>query len=121
MKRVLVIDDNIDTLTVVQLILSAEGYEVKSFSNWREGFNFINLFDPELIIMEVHLGTADGRNLAKQLKYQADTKHIPIILFSTTHSVIDNLVECQADEFIAKPFKFNLILSKVRSLIGSAV
>ena len=121
MKRVLVIDDNIDLLTVVQLVLSAAGYEVSSFANWKEGFNKIVSFDPELIMMEVNLGNADGRNLAKQLKYQAGTKHIPIILFSTTQSVIDNLIECEADEFIVKPFSRQLILEKVRSLIGSAV
>ena len=121
MKRVLVIDDNIDLLTVVQLILSAEGYKVLSFSKWREGFNSIVSFEPELIMMEVHLGTADGRNLAKQLKYQADTKHIPIILFSTTHAVIDNLVECQADGFIGKPFTRGQILEKVISIIGNAI
>lgn len=112
-KKVLVIEDNVDTLTVIELILSAAGYRVKSFSNWKLGYNEIEIYKPDLLLLDVQLGTADGRNLAKTLKNKADTCHIPIILFSSNHSVVDNLIECQADDFIAKPIKVEDLITVV--------
>lgn len=119
MKRVLVIDNDMDSLTLVQLILSSAGYIVHSHSKWNEGFFQIELVSPAIIIIEVFLDTADGRNLAKQIKNKENTKHIPIILFSKDHSVKDNLKECEANAFIGKPYEINHFINTVNKLIAA--
>ncbi len=115
MKRVLVIDDDVDILTVVQLVLITEGFMVQAHSKWQEIFPKVKTFQPSLILLDVSLGTADGRNLAKILKSDESTKHIPIILLSAKYNGKENLVECEADDFIAKPFDLHFLVKKVVS------
>src|SRR5665213_2138154 len=104
MKRILVVDDDIDILTVVQLTLEANGFNVKSISKWQQIYQSIEIFNPHLVLLDVSLGTQDGRNICKQLKSDPATKNISIILFSANTKVHESLKECLADHFISKPF-----------------
>ncbi|HEV8080592.1 MAG TPA: response regulator [Chitinophagaceae bacterium] len=113
MKRILVVDDDIDILTVVQLLLDSKGFEVVAISNWQQIYSKIDVFKPDLILLDVALGTQDGRNICKQLKSGNDTKHIPIILFSANHNVEKSIPECLADSFISKPFDINHLIEQI--------
>ena len=115
MKRILLIDDDVDILTILQLVLTVEGFMVQAYSKWQEIFSKVTTFQPSLILLDVSLGTADGRNLAKLLKSDNSTKHIPIILLSAKYNGRENLLECEADDFIAKPFDLHHLVEKVMS------
>lgn len=113
MNKVLVVDDDIDILTVVHLVLESHGLNVKSISKWQEIFPVITTFKPNLILLDVSLGSQDGRNLCKQLKSDAATKGISIILFSANHDVAKTIPECLANGFIAKPFDINDLIDNI--------
>ena len=115
MKRILVVDDDIDILTVVQLVLESNGFEVIAISKWQKIYSLIDSFVPDLILLDVSLGTQDGRNLCKQLKSSKDTKHISIILFSANHNIEKSIVECLADSFISKPFDINDLIEGINN------
>ena len=113
MKRILVVDDDIDILTVVKLVLESNEFEVAAISDWQKIFTQIETFHPDLILLDVSLGTQDGRNLCKQVKSNGDTKHISIILFSANHNVEKSVQECLANTFISKPFDINDLIEKI--------
>ncbi len=115
MKRILVVDDDIDILAVVQLVLDSNGFEVVAISNWQQIYTQIDTFNPDLILLDVSLGTQDGRNICKQLKSDNDTKHISIILFSANHNVEKSVIECLADTFISKPFDINDLIEGINN------
>jgi DNA-binding response OmpR family regulator len=115
MKRILVVDDDIDILTVVQLVLETNGFEVKAISNWQQIFTQIDDFIPDLILLDVSLGTQDGRNICKQLKSDTKTKHISVILFSANHNVEKSVPECLANSFISKPFDINDLIQGINN------
>src|SRR5215212_724271 len=115
MKRILVIDDDIDILTVVQLVLDSNGFEVSAISDWQQISPQIDAFKPDLILLDVSLGTQDGRNICKQLKSNAATKHISVILFSANHNVEKSISECMADSFISKPFDINNLIEGINN------
>jgi len=115
MKKILVVDDDIDILTVVQLVLETNGFEVVAISNWQQIFAQIETFKPDLILLDVSLGTQDGRNLCKQLKSDNTTKHISVILFSANHNVEKSVTECLADSFISKPFDINNLIEGINN------
>ena len=121
MKHILVIDNDINTLTVIQLILSSYGYKVESHSNWKEGMNEIINKKPSLIILKVNLGNVDGRNLISQLKYNSDTKDIPVILISSNNESTISLEETGAQDFITTPVTFNSIIQKIKNVIGMII
>lgn len=115
MKRILVVDDDIDILTVVKLVLESNEFEVAAISDWQKIFTQIETFHPDLILLDVSLGIQDGRNLCKQVKSNGDTKHISIILFSANHNVEKSVQECLANTFISKPFDINDLIEKINN------
>ncbi|HUS03604.1 MAG TPA: response regulator [Chitinophagaceae bacterium] len=115
MKRILVVDDDIDILTVVQLVLESNGFEVIAISDWKQIYPQIDAFKPNLILLDVSLGTQDGRNICKQLKSSNETRHISVILFSANHNVEKSVSECLADSFISKPFDINNLIEGINN------
>lgn len=119
MKRVLVVDDNKDILDILSLIFEQNNFEIATISKGEEVFSCIASFSPQIILLDVFLGSMDGRELCNELKSNPLTKHIPIIMFSA-HSSWDNILKvCKADDFIAKPFNVAEIVNKVNSLLIS--
>ena len=118
MNKILIVDDNADVLQVMQLLLGSRGYNVEVTTMGEETYQRTKSFQPNLIFLDIHLGTLDGRDVCKNLKDNNETKHIPIILFSANIIKANLLEETFADDFIAKPFDIHDLLVKVDKLIG---
>lgn len=114
-KRISIFDDDADILTVLSMILEEDGYEVTALSTGENVFEEIKKFHPDLILMDVMLGNMDGRSICKQLKSNAATKALPVILISGTHDLADSLNQLGApNDFIPKPFDMEYLLHKVK-------
>ena len=118
MKKVLIVDDDIDILTVVQLLLSMNHYSVQAIPRWQDITNTIKSFTPDLILLDVALSGADGRDICKQLKLSNETQHIPIILFSAYHNLATDTRECMANGLVTKPFEVSYLLETIRKNIA---
>lgn len=121
MRRILAVDDDKDILEVLQFILEDSGYEVHTLSN---GYNFMDVIQnkmPDLILLDIMLGNLDGRELCKAVKSQQATHNIPVILISASHNVSNTLNQQGApNDFIAKPFDINNLLSKIENQLAAA-
>jgi DNA-binding response OmpR family regulator len=121
MSRILAVDDDHDILEVLQYILEDSGYEVEILSDGTKLFEQIKLHMPDLILLDIMLGNADGRDLCKSVKLQIDTHDIPVIMISASHNLSDVLKQdCAPDDFIAKPFDINTLLSKIKRALPAA-
>ena len=118
MKRILVVDDDRDILDLMELMLGMNRFSVRSLSNWENINESIAHFLPDLILLDVALGGADGREICKQLKQSRETKHIPIILFSAHAEMGNNYRDFHAQAFIAKPFEMADLLRTVRAHVN---
>lgn len=116
MQRILVVDDDIDILELVKIVLTMNGYKVHTESRWENMDEAISNFSPSLILLDVSLGTADGRELCKKIKLKEDTSRIPVVLFSANIEVQKNLFDCQAQAFLSKPFEMKTL---VRTIAGA--
>lgn len=116
MKKVLVLDDNFETLLLVRVLLSRYGYLVESVTYASELEKKIKQFDPGLLIIDVNLEDGDGRDICRNLKGNPLTCHIPIILFSADSSVINDYEECNADHFISKPIDSKKFVANVKKI-----
>lgn len=112
MKRVLVVDDNLDILNLVQLILTNNGFEVMTSPKGGDVFINTETFAPQVILLDVYLSGFDGRDICKSLKQNDKTRNIPVIMFSA-HCKSDDIIDCKADDFIAKPFDVNELVNKI--------
>lgn len=112
MKRVFVVDDEKSILEALEFMLREEGYEVFSSSRGAELLN-INGNLPDVIVLDVLLSGEDGRDIARRLKGQDKTKNIPIIMISAHPNAQLTVRECGADDFLAKPFDIQDLLTLV--------
>lgn len=112
MKKILVVDDNVDILQVVVLILKNHFMEVKGISDGNEIIERIQTFKPDLVLLDVYLNGLDGREICKQLKSHSETSNIPIIMFSA-QSNLEEIKKCDAQDFIAKPFEIIDLVGKI--------
>ncbi len=118
MSRILVVDDDVDILSVMEILLSMKGFEVEVIAKGENTFPRIESFKPDLILLDVLISGFDGRTICKQLKTNENTSHIPIIMFSAHPGAAATISDYGADDFIAKPFDVTNLLSKVNAQLG---
>jgi DNA-binding response OmpR family regulator len=115
-KKIFVIDDEPDILDAVKIVLEDEGFHVETSIKGDE-IETRSADFPDLILLDVLLSGKDGRDIAKKLKNQEHTKHIPIIMMSAHPTAKQGIKEYLADDFIAKPFEIDYLLEKIRAYV----
>ncbi len=114
-KVVLVIDDDLDFQTILRVTLKQNGYYVRSLMNGRIDPTIHELPMPDLILLDVDLPYANGVEVGKQLKSNALTSHIPVIMVSANPYVDEMSREAGAADFVQKPFALKTLLDKVQA------
>ena len=104
MQKILIVDDDKDLLEMVEMILSRLGYHITTLAKGSVFFNVVESIRPDIILLDIFLGDADGRNLCYQMKLQPAYENIPVILYSAGHMSISTIEHSKADDFITKPF-----------------
>lgn len=118
MSKILVIDDDTDILSVMEILLTMKGFEVEVTAKGDNAFPKIETFKPDLILLDVLISGHDGRTICRKIKANKDTRHIPIIMFSAHPGAAATIAEYGADDFIAKPFDVTNLLQKVKYQLG---
>lgn len=108
-KKIFVVDDERSILEALEFMLIEEGYDVKTASKGNALLR-LNGDLPDLILLDVLLSGEDGRDIARQLKKEENTKHIPIIMISAHPNAASTIRECGADDFLPKPFDIDDLL-----------
>ncbi|HEU5229979.1 MAG TPA: response regulator [Ktedonobacteraceae bacterium] len=118
-KNIMVVDDDLDILEAISLMLEDAGYMVMTTNKG----DFIEHLDtnklPDMIILDMLLSGSDGRDITRQLKKHARTKHIPIIMLSAHPKAKQEAQTSGADDFLPKPFEMDELLEKVAHFITS--
>jgi len=119
-KRVMVVDDDPDALALIERILTDEGFELIKVSNATEvGLKAAQL-SPDLILLDFLMPEINGFEVCKALRENELTRSTPIMAVTclTKEKDIERIFACGADEYLAKPFKVDDLLKKVRELAG---
>ncbi len=122
MPRILLVDDEAQLVTMVQMRLEANGYEVVTASNGQEGLDKAKSENPDLIMMDVMMPKMDGYKVCGLLKNDTRYSKIPIILFTARAQQDDKELggEVGADAYITKPFEPPMLLAKIEELLNKA-
>ncbi|HOZ45339.1 MAG TPA: response regulator [Candidatus Hydrogenedentes bacterium] len=119
-KRVMIVDDAPDALALMEKVLADEGFELVKVSNATEvGLKAAQL-NPDLILLDFLMPELNGFDVCKALRANEQTRNTPIMAVTclTKERDIERIFACGADEYLAKPFKVDQLLEKVRELIG---
>ena len=116
-KKILVVEDDKDIQELVEEILKAEGYVVLTAANGLEGYELFKTNQVDLIILDVMMPKMDGYQMAKLVR-QRDEK-VPIIMLTALEGEYDEIkgFEIGVDDYITKPFSFNILIKRVKAII----
>jgi signal transduction histidine kinase len=119
-SKILVVNDNQDSLELAETILRQAGYEVLTGKNGFEGLETARRKTPDLIISDVMMPVMDGVELCRQLRADEALTAIPIILISAVHKDSESVVaglEAGADDYIEVPYEPMHLIAKVARLL----
>lgn len=118
-KKICIIEDEKDIVRLLSYNLEKEGYEVISHSSGFDAFEFIKFNAPSLVLLDLMIPGLDGFEVCKQLKSNASTKTIPIIMLTakTEESNIVTGLELGAEDYITKPFSLNILIARIRTAL----
>ncbi|HZO70659.1 MAG TPA: response regulator [Ktedonobacteraceae bacterium] len=116
MVRIFVADDDQAILDSTQLLLEYEGYEVITASS---GDTVCKIEGdlPDVILLDIWLSGTNGVEIARFLKAQEQTRHIPIILFSANRHIEHLAREAGVEDTLTKPFDIETLLHKIQKYI----
>ena len=119
-KRILVVDDEKELVMMLKTRLEANQYEVLCAYDGQEGLEKARSEKPDLIILDLMLPKMDGYRVCGLLKKDARYVQIPIVLFTAKGREEDRKLgeEVGADAYVTKPFEAQILLGKIRELIG---
>ncbi|MBI3996639.1 MAG: response regulator [Candidatus Omnitrophica bacterium] len=123
-KRILVIDDNPSFREVVQVRLIKEGYEVTLAESGQAGLDAVKTQTFDLILLDMLMPEKDGITTYQELRANASTMHIPIILL--TAAAVEGHWEAMPYEtegkifILGKPYDNQVLVARIRQLLTEA-
>lgn len=118
MNKILVIEDDSQTLQLLEFLLKRAGFEVMAATDGKEGVRK-SLLKPDLIIIDIMLPRMSGLEVIVKIKDNADTRKIPILILSALgqEEFVSAALKKGADEYITKPFSTGFITAEVKRLL----
>lgn len=119
-KKVLVVDDEPDTLELVKLVLESGGFEVVLANNGMEALSQIPCVNPDLVLLDIMMPEMEGWEVFRKIKEK--NSRVPIAILTAKAQNIDKLLGLhvlKADDYITKPFGKNELIKKAKKLTGS--
>lgn len=115
--KVLIADDDQGILDSLGMLLEFEGYDVKTTL---DGDTLLELGTelPDLILLDIWMSGVDGRDICRHLKQNQLTAKVPVVLISASHDIEGSALEAGADDFVAKPFEMDALISKIERLVN---
>ena len=122
LKNILVIEDNHAILDVITLILQSEAYTVRGLHKSADMMQEIEMVEPNLIILDIMLPDADGRELLTVLRKDEKTAQIPVLMISAKYTE-QNIEhgEFKPNGFISKPFDIDNLLDKIEGILAGKI
>ncbi len=119
-EKILIVDDDLETLRLVGLMLQRQGYEIVAANNGTQAMGMARTEKPALIVLDIMMPDIDGYEVTKQLRNDPDTANIPIILFTAKSQVDDKVqgYESGADDYLTKPVHPAELVAKIKGQLG---
>jgi two-component system sensor histidine kinase/response regulator len=116
---ILIIDDNPNNFDVVAGLLSDRGYDLHYACSGKKALLSLELYNPDLILLDVMMPEMDGIELCRRIKAIAKWQTVPIIMVTALNSKADlaNCLNAGADDFISKPLYSLELRARVQSML----
>ena len=118
-EKILIVDDDVDTLRLVGLMLHKQGYQIIAASNGTQGLKKALDERPDLILLDVMMPDMDGYEVTRRLRKNPATASLPILMFTAKTQLDDKVTgfEMGADDYLTKPTHPTELQAHVKALL----
>lgn len=116
MATIVLVDDDRNILTSVQLALESEGYEVRTYTDGASALVGLNQSPPDLAVFDIKMPRMDGMELLRKLR---ETQKVPVIFLTSKDEEVDEILGLSmgAEDFIRKPFSQRLLIQRIKVVL----
>ena len=116
-EKILVVDDDVETLRLVGMMLQRQGYQIIAANNGTQALSSAKLEQPDIILLDVMMPDMDGYEVTRQLRADPITANTPILMFSAKGQVDDKVTGYEAgiDDYLTKPTHPAELIAHVKS------
>jgi two-component system, OmpR family, alkaline phosphatase synthesis response regulator PhoP len=119
MAKILIVDDEEDIVELIAYNLEKEGFSILKAYDGQSAVKTVRDQKPDLVILDLMLPLMNGIDVCRNIRGNAATASIPIIMLTAKSDEIDKILglEMGADDYITKPFSVRELIARIRALL----
>jgi len=120
-KKILIVDDEMDALSILEKELTARGYSVITTDNGNNALDLAKSEHPDLVILDIWMPDMDGSEVAARLKQNFTTKDIPVIFLTCLFQKREDEEQGRVvagNVLIAKPYSIRGLATQIREVLA---
>ena len=116
MQKIILIDDDQNILTSLEMVLKSAGFAIEAFTDGLEAIDYIKDNGAEIVLLDIKMPRIDGLEVFTRVR---KFSNIPIIFLTSKDSEMDELIGLRigADDYIRKPFSHKLLVERIKSIL----
>jgi two-component system, sensor histidine kinase and response regulator len=120
MKKILIVDDTVDTVELLKKRFRADGYDTAEAFDGEEALRLVEEYRPDLLVLDVMMPKMDGFEVCSRLRQSGSCRQLPVLMLTAKSDVPDKVrgLDLGADDYITKPFDYKELAARVRSLLA---
>ena len=118
-EPILIVDDTPVTLNLMRLVLTHEGYAVRTAGRAEEAIDLLGSFRPDLILADIRLPGMDGLEMTRRIKKNPQTNTIKVVALtgSANEDDPDRAAQAGCDEYLTRPIEAQVLASRIREVL----
>lgn len=119
-EKILLVDDDLDTLRLVGLMLQRQGYQIRAASDGPQALAMVESEIPDLVLLDIMMPDMDGYEVARRLRANPRAADVPIIMFTAKAQIDDKVMgfEAGADDYLTKPIQPRELIAHMKAVLS---
>jgi len=120
MKKILIVDDDLDLQRLYSEKLGMSGFEVRTAANSDQASEFIETWDPSLVLLDIMIpGKMNGLEVLAKLRGNDKTKKVKVVVLTNLDNQKEDALKSGADDYYVKAnLSLNELVEKIKALVG---
>ena len=120
MAKILIIDDDAETIKLLESVIQLDGHETNSVSESKRAFQVVEAFMPDLVLLDIMMPEINGITICKLIKSNQKTSHIKVMMISalSDDGTKRDSMNAGADQFVTKPILPRVLTQQVNDLMA---